>query len=148
MHSGETLIFVVFRARHGLVRTSLAGCPVRSPPVGPQAVDEIGEPDLPRPPKPLCGNDGLNLRDAVLDVAVDDYVIVFRPVAHFLGRLRHPGSDDGCAVLGACPEPRLECGEAGRQDEDGDKIIADGRGQLLRALPVEVADDITPGGER
>ena len=52
-------------------------------------------------PQPLSGDDGSDLRDAFLDVAVDDHVIIFRPVAHLLGRLGHPRGDHGRAVLGA-----------------------------------------------
>jgi hypothetical protein len=51
--------------------------------LGPQAVDEIGEANLALTPQPLGGNDRLDLRDALLNVAVDDHIIVLRPMAHF-----------------------------------------------------------------
>src|SRR5437879_5017555 len=54
--------------------------------VGAQAVDEIGKADLPLAPQPFGDDDRLNLRDAFLDVAVDDHVIIFRPMAGLLGR--------------------------------------------------------------
>jgi hypothetical protein len=66
-----------------------------------QAVDEIGEADLTSAAEALGGDDRLNLRNARIELAVDDDVIVFRPVAHFFGRFRHARGDGGGAVLGA-----------------------------------------------
>src|SRR5437660_5042252 len=50
-----------------------------------QAVDEIGETDLAGAAEALGGDDRLNFRNARVEIAVDDDVIVFRPVAHFFG---------------------------------------------------------------
>src|ERR1700730_7813414 len=63
--------------------------------VGLQADDETGEAELPLAPQPFGDDDGLDLRDALFDLAVDDHVVVLRPVAGLLGRLRHSGGDDG-----------------------------------------------------
>src|SRR6266436_6387962 len=116
--------------------------------VGPQAGDEIGEAELPCAPQPFRGDDGLDLRDALLDLAVDDHVLVFRPVTRLLGRLRHPSGDDGGTVLGTIAQPCLERGAARRQYEDRNEIAANALGQLLGSLPVEIADDVPPGNER
>jgi hypothetical protein len=56
---------------------------------GAEAVDEIGEADLPGAAQPLGGDDRLHEADAVLDIAIDDDAIVFRPVAHLGGREAH-----------------------------------------------------------
>src|SRR6266478_9415224 len=131
--------------RHGSSRCGAGGRGLR---VGLQAVDEVGEAELPCAPQPFGGEDGLDLRDALLDLAVDDHEIVFRPVARLLGRLRHPGGYDGGTVLCAIAQPGLECGSARRQNEDRDEIAAHALGQLLGALPVEIADDVATAGKR
>src|SRR5438477_7650449 len=46
--------------------------------------------------------------------AVDDGVIVFRPVAHFFGGFRHARGDGGGTVLGAGAQARFERGHVGR----------------------------------
>src|SRR5438067_2913385 len=72
-----------------------------------QAVDEIGEADLTGAPEALGGDDRLNFRNARVEVAIDDDVIVFRPVTHLFGGFRHARGDGGGAVLGARPEAHL-----------------------------------------
>ena len=64
------------------------------------------------------------LGQAGADVAVDDDVVVLRPVAHLVGRLGHALGDDLRAVLGAGQQPLLEVARRGRQDEDGDQVGA------------------------
>src|SRR5580700_10289090 len=115
---------------------------------GAEAVDEIGEADLPGAAQPLGDDDRLHEADAVLDVAIDDDVIVFRPVAHLGGRFGHARGDHLGAVLGAGPEPRFERAGAWRQYEHLDQIVGRGLVELLRPLPVDVGDDVTALGER
>src|SRR5437773_9480572 len=79
-----------------------------------QAVDEVGEADLAGAAEALGGDDRLNLRNARVEIAVDDDVIVFRPVAHFFGGFRHARGDGGGAVLGARSQARFERGHVGR----------------------------------
>jgi len=90
---------------------------------GAQPVDEIGEPDLPGAPEALGGDDRLHQADAFLDVAVDDDVIVFRPVAHLGGGFGHPRGDHIGAVLGPGLQPGFECGHARRQYEHLDQVV-------------------------
>src|ERR1700731_4856523 len=73
--------------RHASSRCRAGGWGLR---VGAQAVDEVGQAGVSLAPEPFGDDDGLDLGDAFLDVAVDDHEIVFRPVARLLGRLRHP----------------------------------------------------------
>ena len=113
-----------------------------------QAVDEIGEAELAGAAQALGGDDRLDFGDAVVDLAVDDDVIVFRPVAHFLGGFGHPGDDDRGAVLGAPAQPRFERRHARRQHEDRDEVVRHAFGELLGTLPVDIGDDVAPGGER
>src|SRR6185437_6494191 len=47
------------------------------------------------------GEDRFRQRDAAFELVVDDDVIVFRPVAGFLGRFLHPPLHDVVAVMGA-----------------------------------------------
>src|SRR5438552_1630566 len=117
-------------------------------PVGAQAVDEVGKAELPLAPQPLGGDDRLNLRDALLDLAVDDHVIIFRPVAGLLGRLCHSSRDDGCAVLGAVAQAGFKLGAARGQHEDRNEIAPHCLGQLLGSLPVEIADHVATGSKR
>src|SRR5207237_7579546 len=74
----------------------------------PEMVDEIGEADLAGAAEALGGDNRLNFRNARVEVAVDDDVIVFRPVAHFFGGFRHARGDCGGAVLGAGAQARFE----------------------------------------
>ncbi len=50
--------------------------------------------------------------------------------------------DNVLAVLGAAVQPPLQFPYARRQDEDTDEIVARLFAQLLRALPVDVEQDI------
>ena len=52
------------------------------------------------------------------------------------------------AVLGARLQPLLERRHARRQDEDRDEIVAHTCRELLRPLPVDIADDVGAGVER
>src|SRR5438477_6489170 len=79
-----------------------------------QAVDEIGETDLAGAAETLGGDNRLNFRNARVEIAVDDDVIVFRPVAHLFGGFRHARGDGGGAVLGAGAQARFERGHVGR----------------------------------
>src|SRR5437762_4439701 len=113
-----------------------------------QAVDEIGEADLTGAAEALGGDNRLNLRNARVEIAVDDDVIVFRPVAHFFGGFRHARGDGGGAVLGAGAQARFERGHVGRQDKHGHEIARHGFGELLGSLPIDVGDDVAAGGDR
>src|SRR5262249_26968143 len=104
-----------YNANASMGTTNSAQCPALNEPaargaVGPirsagaQAVDEIGEAGLARAAQALGGDDRLHLGDARVEVAVDDDVIVFRPVAHLFGGFRHARGDGRGAVLGARPE--------------------------------------------
>src|SRR5882672_11740825 len=75
---------------------------------GTQPVDEIGKAGLARALPALGSQDGLHLGDAALEVAVDDDVVVLRPVAHLVGRFRQALADGLGAVLGPRPQPLLE----------------------------------------
>ena len=66
-----------------------------------QRAHEIGQADLPLALEPLGREDRPHFGEGVVIVAVDDDVVVFRPMAHFAGGLGHAGADDGLAVLGA-----------------------------------------------
>ena len=104
-----------------------------------------GETKLPLAPDPLGIEDRAHPPHALLEIAIDNHVIVFRPVAHFIGGFRHPRAHHFLAVLSARSQPLLECRDARRQDEDGDEILAHRRLELLRPLPVDVTDDVMPG---
>jgi hypothetical protein len=41
-------------------------------------IDEVGKPEVPIAAQFFGGDDSLHLRDALLDIAVDDQVVVFR----------------------------------------------------------------------
>ena len=114
----------------------------------PQSVDEFGEAELALAAAALGGNDRGDFCDAFVDVAIDDHVIVFRPVAHFLGRFRHPRGDGFGAVLRAALEPIAQCRDARRQHEYLDQILRHRLAQLLRPLPVDIGHDVAAGGER
>ena len=68
-------------------------------------------------------------------------------MADFFGGFGHSAGDDGSGVLGAGPQALLECRKARGQHEDGDKIIPHLGGELLRPLPIEIANDVPPGGK-
>src|SRR5438046_10400965 len=70
-----------------------------------QAVDEIGEADLAGAAEALAGDNRLNFRNARVEVAVDDDVIVFRPVAHFSGGFPHARGAGRGAGLAGVPGP-------------------------------------------
>src|SRR4029077_2879426 len=88
--------------RHASSRCRAGGWGLR---VGAQAVDEVGKAELSLAPQPFGDDDGLDLGDAFLDVAVDDHEIVFRPVAGFLGRLPHPTGTAGGTFPAAVRPP-------------------------------------------
>ncbi len=69
-------------------------------------------------------------------------------MADFLGGFGHSAGNDGIGVLGAAAQALFECLEARGQDKDGDEVVAHLGGELLRSLPVEIADDVPPSGER
>src|SRR5205085_6827767 len=102
-----------------------------------QAVDEFGEAGLTNTAQTFRREDGADIRDALLDVAVDDHVIVFRPVAHLLGRFGHPRGDHGCAILRAGAQPRPQRGKARRRHEDGDEVMLTAFPQFPGALPAD-----------
>src|SRR5437773_11552379 len=79
-----------------------------------RAVDEIGEADLAGAAEALGGDNRLNLRNAPVEIGVDDDVIVFRPVAHFLGGFRQSPAAAGAPVVGAGAAARFERGPLGR----------------------------------
>ena len=114
----------------------------------PQSIDEFGEAELARAAAALGGNDRGDLGDAFVDIAVDDHVIVFGPVAHFLGGLRHSRGDGVGAVLRAALKTLAQCRDARRQHEYLDQILRHRLAQLLRPLPVDIGHDIAAGGER
>src|SRR5438477_4876728 len=113
-----------------------------------QAVDEIGEADLTGAAEALGGDNRLNLRNARVEIAVDDDVIVFRPVAHFFGGFRHARGDGGGTVLGAGAQARFERGHVGRQDKHGHEIAQHAFGELVGSLAIDVGGDVAAGGDR
>ena len=66
-----------------------------------QAFDEIGQADLTLPTQALGTQNRPHAFDAGIDVVVDDDVIVFGPMAHFVSGLGHTLGDNFGAVLGA-----------------------------------------------
>src|ERR1700744_468289 len=106
--------------------------------------DEIAEADLADALGAVGADDGAQRGDAFLQVAIDLDVIIFRPMAHLVEGLVHALAHDFRTVLVARGQPPLELVDRGRQDEDADEVIADRLLELLRALPVEIADDLPP----
>src|SRR3990172_5525460 len=66
-----------------------------------QALDELVQADLALAAQAFGDDDGLHLADAVLEVAIDQDVIVFGPMAHFVGGLGHASRHLDGAVAGA-----------------------------------------------
>src|SRR5688572_5999072 len=91
--------------------------------------------------------DGLELRECLVEVAVDDHVVEVPPARHLEDRFVDPARDRLFAVAAALAQPRLELGARGRQDEDLDRLrqpLAD----LRRPLPVDLEDQVAALGER
>src|SRR5262249_7141373 len=110
-----------------------------------QATYEIGHADLTFQLEPLRRQNGAQFGKGVALVAIDDDVIVFRPMAHFVTGFGHARSDHRLAVLRPALEPAFQLFRRRRQDEDADKI---GRGcpaELLRALPIDIEQHIAAG---
>ena len=77
---------------------------------------------------------------------VDQHIIIFGPVAD----LARGAAACGSAMTSSLSVPRvaqaaLELGHRRRQDEDADEVLAHRRMKLLRALPVDVEQDVAAG---
>src|SRR5262249_57319959 len=86
--------------------------------------------------------------DAGVEIVVDDDVFVFGEMAHLLGRFGHPRGDDRFGVLGAGTQPRFERLPARRQHENRYQVGREDGAQLLRTLPLNVADAVAAIGDR
>ena len=85
----------------------------------------------------------------VLEVAVDDDVVVFRPVAHFVAGLGHAAVDHGVADPGrALFSRRSSAGDRWWQHKNADEIAARALAYLLRTLPIEIEQHVAAGAER
>ena len=112
-----------------------------------EAADEFGQSYLAAAFEAFGEEDGLDGFDGLVEVAIDDDVIIFGPVAHFVGGFGHAAVDFGGVVLGAREEAALEFVPGGREDEDADEIVARFFRQLLGALPVDIEQNIAALGE-
>src|SRR5260370_40257441 len=88
----------------------------RSAPLA-QPLDELCPAILTLALQPLRRQNRFELSKAGGNIAVDDGVVVLRPMAHLVGRLGHAPSDDFGRVLGARDQPLLEVARRRRQDE-------------------------------
>ena len=79
---------------------------------------------------------------------VDQHIIIFGPVADFARRALHAAGDHFLAVGAASAQAPFEFGQRWRQDENPDEILAHRRMKLLRALPVDVEQDVAAGLQR
>ena len=92
--------------------------------------------------QPLSLEDRLHLGECLIDIVIDDDVIVFRPMAHFVAGAAHPSADHLIGVLCAGVKPLFKIGGRRRQDEDADNIRSRLFPQLLGALPVDVEQHV------
>src|SRR5882672_1932379 len=113
-----------------------------------QRAHEGRQPGLTLALEALGGEDRTDVLEGAPYIAIDDHVIVFRPVAHLIGGLGHAGANDIVGILGAGPQARFKIRNRRRQHKDADEIIAALLAQLLRALPVDVEHHITPHRQR
>ena len=98
---------------------------------------------MPASPKPLRFEDCTQLRQAGVEIIVDQYVIVLAPMAHLVGGTVHAIADRLLAVGAAGSQAALQLHQRRRQDVDADDILRIARLQLLRALPVDVEQHVT-----
>src|SRR5882672_1584639 len=113
-----------------------------------QRAHEGRQPGLTLALEALGGEDRADVLEGAPYVAIDDHVIVFRPVAHLIGGLGHAGVDDVVGILGAGAQARFKIRNRRRQHKNADEIVAALLAQLLGALPVDVEQHITPHRQR
>ena len=75
-------------------------------------------------------------------------VVVFGPMAEFVGGARHTAGDDLVAILGPGMQPAPELFDRGRENEDADDVVTGVLHQLLSALPVDVEQHVAARRER
>ncbi len=92
--------------------------------------------------EPLGGEDRCHAREALLDIVVDQDIVIAVPVADFVRRTVHAGLDHLGRIGRAAFEPLAQLGHRGRQDEHAHDIAAGELVKLLRALPVDVEQDV------
>jgi len=91
--------------------------------------------------------DRVQLPEGALEVVVDHHVIQLWPVPHVGGGVLQPALDHVFRVGAAAAQPAFELRARGRQYEDR-TAFGQRAAYLLRALPVDLEDQVLPLGER
>src|SRR5689334_2869718 len=107
-----------------------------------QPPHEVGQPDLAFAFEPFRRKNPAQFAQGRRFITIDDDIVVFPPMAHLVGGLGHPRTDDGLAVLRTALEASLQLRGSRWQNEDADKISALILAQLLRALPVDIKQNV------
>ena len=96
----------------------------------------------------LSPKNGLKRGEAFFKIAVDNHIIVFRPVGDLLGSRLHPALDHMFGVRTARIYAAREFFGGGRQNEDTHGVARKKRRDPCRALPIDVEEDILATCER
>jgi 16S rRNA (adenine1518-N6/adenine1519-N6)-dimethyltransferase len=107
-----------------------------------QTADKFGQSRLALALEAFGRQNRLHLRERAIDIGIDDHVVVLGPVAHLVGGLAHARMDDLIGVLRSRSQPQLEVRNRRRQHEDADEIAICLLTKLLRALPVDVEQNV------
>ena len=103
---------------------------------------------MPRAPRAFRGQNGADVPQTPIDVLVDEDVVVFGPMAHFVGGFLHPATHHVFRILGAREQSTLQFFQGWRKDEYTGDVLAGGFLQLLRPLPVDIEEDVPALGQR
>src|SRR5215510_4196884 len=95
----------------------------------------------------LSGQNGPDIAKCLIDLAVDYDVIVFGPMTHLVGRLRHSPIYGLIIVLGARAQAPLQFRNRWRQHENAYQVAARLVAKLLGALPVDVKQNVATNGK-
>src|SRR5438067_6943668 len=94
----------------------------------------------------LAADDAGELALGGFEVFVNYSVFEFAGVRELLARIRHALADDGIRILRPRAHAPLELLDRGWQDEDADAVRVE-PAHLLRALPVDLEDDVVAAGD-
>src|SRR5258705_2830457 len=112
-----------------------------------QSANESREAYLPFALELLGAKDRFDGFEGYSDIVIDDDVVVGVEMAHFVARLLHASADDVFRILRTGVQTLFQRCHRWRQDKYTDDVVGRAAAQLLRALPVDVEQNIVPGGK-